>query len=233
MRAGAGAGRGRSLRGQQPAWRPGARAGRRGREQVAWVGAARARRGRIMAQAGLAGGAAAVESAARGAGEGRWGSRVAQAGGAERRRSVERAGVSGWRQMEMREGAAGGASEHEQGSRGNVSTLLAMLLFRPHFGISRPTPLVPYPEPKDIDSASIVVQTGGFVLTLCPSPSVLADARPSALLALAPSPIVLALPRLPPSCSLPPPAAPSLVSVWRRPLTPALSTLLLRSAPPA
>ena len=71
------------------------------------------------------------------------------------------------------------------------------------------------------------------LLARAPSPSVLADARPSALLALAPSPIVLALPRLPPSCSLPPPAAPSLVSVWRRPLTPALSTLLLRSAPPA
>ena len=65
------------------------------------------------------------------------------------------------------------------------------------------------------------------------SPSVLADARPSALLAPAPLPIVLALPRLPPSCSLATPAAPLLVTVWRRPLTPALSTLLLRSAPPA
>ena len=71
------------------------------------------------------------------------------------------------------------------------------------------------------------------LLALAPSPSVLADARPSALLAPASLPIVLALPRLPPSCSLPSPAAPSLVSVWRRPLTPALSTLLLRSAPPA
>ena len=64
-------------------------------------------------------------------------------------------------------------------------------------------------------------------------PLVLADARPSALLAPAPSPIVLALPRLPPSCSLPSPAAPSLVSVWRRPLTPAPFTLLFRSAPAA
>ena len=69
--------------------------------------------------------------------------------------------------------------------------------------------------------------------TLVPFPIVLADAPPSALLARAPSPIVLASPRLPPSCSLPSPAVPSLVSVWRRPLTPALSTLLLRSAPPA
>ena len=71
------------------------------------------------------------------------------------------------------------------------------------------------------------------LLAPAPLPIVLADAPPSALLALAPSPIVLALPRLPPSCSLPSPAAPSLVSVWRRPLTPALSTLPLRSAPPA
>ena len=71
------------------------------------------------------------------------------------------------------------------------------------------------------------------LLARAPYPSVLADARPSALLAPVSSPIVLALPRLPPSCSLPCPAAPSLVSVWRRPLTPALSTLLLRSAPPA
>ena len=81
------------------------------------------------------------------------------------------------------------------------------------------------------------------LLALAPSPSVLADARPSALLARAPYPsvladappsalltrapltIVLAVPRLPPSCSLPSPAVPSLVSVWRRPLTPALSAL--------
>ena len=89
------------------------------------------------------------------------------------------------------------------------------------------------------------------LLALAPSPSVLADARPSALLAHAPSPIVLAdarpsalpalafssivltLPRLPRSCSLSASAAPPLVSVWRCPLTLALSTLLLRSAPPA
>ena len=70
-------------------------------------------------------------------------------------------------------------------------------------------------------------------LALAPYPIVLADALPSALLAPAPLPIVLALPRLPPSCSLPSPAAPFLVSVWRRPLTPALSTLVLCSAPPA
>ena len=62
-------------------------------------------------------------------------------------------------------------------------------------------------------------------LALAPYSVVLADARPSALLALALLPIVLALPWLPPSCSLPPPGAPSLVSIWRRPLTPALSTL--------
>ena len=68
------------------------------------------------------------------------------------------------------------------------------------------------------------------LLALAPSPSVLADACPSALLAFAPLPIVLALPRLPPSCSLPPPAAPSLVAIWRRSLTAALSTLLIRSA---
>ena len=71
------------------------------------------------------------------------------------------------------------------------------------------------------------------LLALAPFPSVLADARPSALLAPAPLPIVLALRRLLPSYSLPPPAAPSLVYVWRRPFTPALSTLLLRSAPAA
>ena len=58
---------------------------------------------------------------------------------------------------------------------------------------------------------------------LVPHPIVLADARPSALLASAPLPIVLALPNLLPSCSLPSPAAPSLVSVWRRPLAAALS----------
>ena len=66
------------------------------------------------------------------------------------------------------------------------------------------------------------------LLALAPSPSVLADARPSALLALAPSPIVLTLPRLRPSCSLPSCVVPSLVFVWRRPLTDALSTLLIR-----
>ena len=70
------------------------------------------------------------------------------------------------------------------------------------------------------------------LLARAPSPSVLADALPSALLALAPSPIVLALPRLPCSCSFHPPAAPSLVSVWRRPLTDALSTLT-HGRPPA
>ena len=50
---------------------------------------------------------------------------------------------------------------------------------------------------------------------------------PSALLARAPLPIVLTLPRLPPSCSLPLRTAPSLVSVWRRPLLAVISTSLL------
>ena len=68
------------------------------------------------------------------------------------------------------------------------------------------------------------------LLALAPSPQVLADARPSALLALAPSPIVLAVPRLPPSRTLHHLAALPLVSVWRRPLTPALPSLHL---PPA
>ena len=81
--------------------------------------------------------------------------------------------------------------------------------------------LVPYPS-------VLADARPSALLALAPYPSVLADARPSALLAPVSSPIVLALPRLPPSCSLPSPAAPSLVSVWRRPLTPALSTLLLR-----
>ena len=88
--------------------------------------------------------------------------------------------------------------------------------------------LAPAPYPSVLADAP-----PSAILALAPLPSVLADARPSALLALAPYSSVLALPRLPPSCSLPSPAAPSLVSVWRRPLTPALSTLLLRSAPPA
>ena len=88
--------------------------------------------------------------------------------------------------------------------------------------------LAPAPSPSVLADAR-----PSAILAPAPSSIVLADARPSALLARAPLPIVLALPRLPPSCSLPPPAAPNLVSVWRRPLTPALSTLLLRSAPPA
>ena len=68
---------------------------------------------------------------------------------------------------------------------------------------------------------------------LAPSPIVLADAPPSALLALALLPIVLALPWLPPSCSLPSPAVPALVSVWRRPLPAALASLLIPCPPTA
>ena len=48
----------------------------------------------------------------------------------------------------------------------NMSALLAMLLFLPHCGIFRKTPLVPKPESIDIDSSSMVVQTWSFVLTL-------------------------------------------------------------------
>ena len=60
-------------------------------------------------------------------------------------------------------------------------------------------------------------------LALAPYAIVLADAPPSALLAPALLLIVLAVPRLPPSRTIHPLAAPPLVSVWRRPLTPALS----------
>ena len=48
---------------------------------------------------------------------------VAQVAREERRRSVERAGVSGRHQRETREEAAGGASEHEGGRWGNASTI--------------------------------------------------------------------------------------------------------------
>ena len=74
---------------------------------MAWEGVARARGGRTMTQPGLAG-----QEVAEGGEDGR-GSLVAQVAGAERRRSVERAGVSGRRQTETREEAAGGRSERE------------------------------------------------------------------------------------------------------------------------
>ena len=53
------------------------------------MGAARARGGRTMSQPGLAGGAAAGRAAAESTGEGGRDSGVAQAGGAERRRSAQ------------------------------------------------------------------------------------------------------------------------------------------------
>ena len=71
------------------------------------------------------------------------------------------------------------------------------------------------------------------LLARAPLPIVLADAPPSALLAPAPSPIVLALPRLPPPCSLPSPAAPPLVTVWRRTLAATLSSPLICFCPAA
>ena len=81
---------------------------------MAWVGVARARGGRTMTQPVLAGQevASRAEEAAEGGEDGR-GSLVAQVAGAERRRSSERAGVSGRRQTETKEEAAGGRKERE------------------------------------------------------------------------------------------------------------------------
>ena len=66
---------------------------------------------------------------------------------------------------------------------------------------ARPSALLaPAPYPKVLADAR-----PSALLAHAPYPKVLADARPSALLALSSSPIVLTLPRLFPSCSLPPP----------------------------
>ena len=67
------------------------------------------------------------------------------------------------------------------------------------------------------------------LLALAPYPLVLADARPTALLAPAPSPVVLTF-YLRSLLALPHPAAPSLASVWHRPLPAALSTRSLTTA---
>ena len=76
-----------------------------------------------MVKQGGARGEAAGKEAVEEAGETGRGTRVVQAAAEPRRGRVEKATGSGRRQTETREGAAGGGSEHEGGSRGNVSTI--------------------------------------------------------------------------------------------------------------
>ena len=115
--------RARSLRGQRPARRLGARVRRRVRELVPLAAAASARGEWTKVQQEWAGGASAAREAVEKAEEARRCTRVAQAAAGQQRSRVERAAVSGRRQTEARKGEAEGASEHDWGSRRSVSTI--------------------------------------------------------------------------------------------------------------
>ena len=126
MRAAAAGARARSLRGQTPARRLGATVRRRVREPARLLAAARARGAWTMVKQGGARGEAAVKEAVEEAGEVGRGTRVVQAAAGPRRGRVEKAAchtAGSGRQTETREGATGGGSEHEGGSRGNASTI--------------------------------------------------------------------------------------------------------------
>ena len=126
-RAVAAVARARSLPRQMTGPRLGATSvGRRVRELVRFAAAlrARARGAQAMVQQGMRGVAAdAGRAVAEGAGKAGRSTLMAQAAGGRPWVKVERASVSGRRQTETREGAAGEGSEHEGGSRGNASTI--------------------------------------------------------------------------------------------------------------
>ena len=117
------AARARSLRGQRPARRLGARVQRRVRELVPLASAASARGEWTKVQQEWVGEASAAREAVEKAEEARRCTRVAQAAAGQQRSRVERAAVSGRRQTEARKGEAEGASEHDWGSRRSVSTI--------------------------------------------------------------------------------------------------------------
>ena len=119
--AAASAVRARSLCGQRPAsdtaQRMWATVRRRGRGPVRLVAAAgQGARGQWSSKGGQeeAAGKEAVEEA----GKAGRGTQAVQAAAGQRRGRVERAAGNGHRQTQTREGAAGGASEHDGGSRG-------------------------------------------------------------------------------------------------------------------
>ena len=118
MPAIAAAARSISLRGQ----RLGAKVRPRLRELVPLAAAVKARVVRRLVQQGETRGAAAGKAAEEKAGVAGRGTQVVQAAAEPRRGREEKAAGSG-RQTVTREGAAGGESEHEGGSRGNVSTI--------------------------------------------------------------------------------------------------------------
>ena len=118
MPAIAAAARAISLRGQR-LW---AKVRPRLRELVPLAAAVKARVARRLVQQGETRGAAAGKAAEEKAGVAGRGTQVVQAAAEPRRGREEKAAGSG-RQTVTREGAAGGESEHEGGSRGNVSTI--------------------------------------------------------------------------------------------------------------
>ena len=117
------AARARSLRGQRPARRLGARVRRRVRELVPLAAAARARGVWTTVQQEWAGGASAAREAVEKAEEARRCTRVAQAAAGQQRSRVEREAISGRRKTKEMEEEAEGGSEHEEGSRGSVNTI--------------------------------------------------------------------------------------------------------------